>query len=59
MSLILLSLLCNCDKLILKLHRKKLVTSKKGGFLLRQIQNWKCDRNDNKEVLAQFIYKRA
>ena len=56
MLLILLSLFESRDNLIWKLHRKKLATLMKDGFLMADS---KLEGITNKEALALFIYKSA
>ena len=63
MVLVVLSLLCNNDTLILKLYQKKIATLMKGGFFIgifigRFIVGT-VPGMINKEVLAQLIYKSA
>ena len=59
MVLVVLSLLCNNDTLILKLYQKKIATLMRGGFFIGRFIVGTVPGMVNKEVLAQLIYKSA
>ena len=58
MVLVFLSLLCNHDNLILKLHQKKVAIDEEWLFIGRS-KVGSVPGMINKEVLAQAIYKPA
>ena len=55
MILVLLSLLCNYNNLILILYQEKITTLMKGGFLLGS--KLEMIGTINKDELPQFMYK--
>ena len=59
MALILLSLLCNYDNLILTLHQKKIATLMKSVFFIGRLKVGSVLEMINKERLAEFMYKPA
>ena len=57
LSLLLLSLFCNHDNLILKLHKKKSSYLVEGMFFIGRFKVGDVPRMRIKEALALFIYK--